>query len=94
MKLELKKPVMVGETGAPVTTLVFREEVVAGDLRGLKFSEMNDMKLDDVLKIAGRLCGQPDVVMNRLSLFDAGEVTKFVLPLLQDGPETGTSASP
>jgi len=94
VKYELKKPIQVGEKGEPITALVFREDVVAGDLRGLKLGAMGDLATDDILKIAGRLCAQPDIVMNKLSLDDFAEVIKVVLPLLQGGPPTVTAPSP
>lgn len=94
MKYELKKPIQVGEKGEPITALVFREEMVAGDLRGIKMGSMGDLSSDDILKIAGRLCAQPDIVMNKLSIPDFAEVVKIVLPLLQGGPPTAIAPSP
>jgi hypothetical protein len=91
VKLALKRPIQVGETSAPITELTFREEVVAGDLRGIKQSSLADPLVDDVLKIAGRLTGQPDAVMNRLSPEDLGEVMGIVHGFFKAGPETGTT---
>lgn len=90
MKLALKKPIRVGETSPEITELTFREEVVAGDLRGIKQSSLADPLIDDVLKIAGRLTGQPDAVMNRLSAEDLAEVMATVHGFFAVGPETGT----
>lgn len=90
MKLVLKRPIRVGETGAPITELVFREEVVAGDLRGIKQKNLADPLIDDILTIAGRLTAQPDAVMNRLSPDDLGEVLQLVNGFFAPGPETGT----
>jgi hypothetical protein len=91
-KLILKKPVVVGEKGAPVTELNFREEVVAGDLRGLKLSG-SGLSTDDLLKISGRLCAQPDPVMNGLSIPDMTAVFDLVGDFLNDGHTTGDEAS-
>lgn len=94
MKYTLKKPITVGEKGQPVTELVFREEVVAGDLRGIKLSSMADLTADEVCKIAGRLCGQPDVVMSRLGIDDFAEVVRIINPFLNPGQPTGSNPSP
>lgn len=93
MKYTLKKPITVGEKGQPVTELVFREEVVAGDLRGIKISSMADLSADEACKIAGRLCGQPDVVMNRLGIDDFGAVLRIIGPFLNPGQPTGSEPS-
>lgn len=90
MRYTLKKAIQVGETQPPVTELVFREEVVAGDLRGIRMSGLADPSVDDLLKIGGRLCGQPEAVMNRLSPEDFGEVAAIVNGFFKAGPETGT----
>lgn len=86
--ITLKKPIQVGE-GPEVVELKFREEIVAGDLRGIKVSET--MLIDDVLKIAGRLCAQPDTVMNRLSVNsgDMAAVLELVSSFMSGGPTTG-----
>ncbi len=88
MKYTLKKPVQLGE-GEPVTELVFREELVSGDFRGLKVNSLSDPLMDDLLKIAGRLCAQPDVVMGKLGMLDLSEVIGIVGGFLQAGQETG-----
>jgi hypothetical protein len=68
----LKKPIQIGESAPPIAELRFREELRAGDLRGIIIRE--EMRFDDVLTILGRLCGQPDVVMNGLSMEDFEEI--------------------
>lgn len=90
MKLALKKPIRLGDTTPEVTELTFREEVVAGDLRGMRDSSLADPLVEDVLKIAGRLTGQPDAVMNRLSPEDFGGVRAIIHGFFKAGPETGT----
>lgn len=90
MKYTLKRPIRLTEASPEISELVFREEVVAGDLRGIKQSSLADPLVDDVLKIAGRLTGQTDAVMNRLSPEDLGEVMAIVHGFFKAGPETGT----
>ncbi len=84
--LKLKKPIMVGE-GEPITELSFRDEVCAGDMRGLAMRD--PMHWDDILKIAGRLCGQTDVVMNKLSFADTAKVVEMTGNFMSAGLETG-----
>jgi Phage tail assembly chaperone proteins, E, or 41 or 14 len=91
MKLTLAKPVAVGSE--TVTELNFREAVVAGDLRGIKMRSLADMTVDDVLKIGGRLCAQPDPVMNALCMDDVAELFKLVNDFLSGGQKTGTGSS-
>lgn len=81
MKLALKKPVQLGE-GLPVSELILREEITAGDLRGIKLSSLADPQADDMLKIAARLSGQPDVVIGKLCLEDFGSVVEAIRSFL------------
>ena len=92
MKLVLKKPIQLG-SDPEVTELVFRDEICAGDLRGIKLSSIADMATDDVLKIAGRLCAKPDAVMNKLGAADLFKVVEVVGGFLADGLGIGTAAS-
>lgn len=99
MKITLKKPIVLTGKGAgdqptteTITDLVFRDEVVSGDLRGIKASSLADPPVEDLLKIAGRLCGQPELVMNRLGMDDLGTVGLLVLDFLRAG-ETGASGT-
>jgi hypothetical protein len=89
---KLKKPIKVGETTEPVTELKLREEVCAGDLRGIKLSSLQDPMTDDLLKIAARLSGQTELVINKLGLEDMGEVLAAVVDFLGAGQGTGTTA--
>lgn len=92
--LKLKKPIAHGELSAPITELSFREEVVAGDLRGVAMRE--PMMFEDLLKIAGRLCGQPEAVMQKLSVTagDMNEVLQLVGNFMSGGQPTGSEQSP
>ena len=86
-KVVLRKPIQIGEEGAPITELTFRDEIVAGDMRGVPIRD--PPYWDDVLKIAGRLCAQPDPVMNKLSMADLQEVFALVNSFTGSGPATG-----
>lgn len=91
MRLVLKAPIPFGEQGPPISELVFREEVCAGDMRGLKVNSLADPTTDDILKIAGRLCAQPDAVMSKLKMADFLEVVGLVASFIKAGQETGTA---
>lgn len=92
MKYQLKKPVKIG-TAPDITELTFREEVCAGDLRGVKIQALQDPDTADILKLGGRLCAQPDEVMNRLGIADLLETTRMVTGFLFSGLLTGNEAS-
>ncbi len=89
MRIVLKKPVKLGEEIAPVTELNMREEVVSGDLRGMKVSELADPPVEQALKLAGRLCGQTDLVMLKLSAVDTLEVVGAALGFFAGGLTDG-----
>lgn len=97
MKLVLKRPIRVGEKGE-LTELVLRERICAGDYRGLKLGSLMtspaEVSIDDFLKIAARLAGQPDLVMNDLSEEDLGAVIEAVISFRLAGQKTATTASP
>lgn len=90
MILKLKEPVTIGSI--TVTELNFRERVVAGDLRGVPMRD--PMYFEDLLKIAGRLCAQPDPVMNALGVEDAMEVVATVGGFIGGSQKTGPAPSP
>jgi hypothetical protein len=94
VKLTLKEPIEIGEKGAPVTELVFRERIVSGDLRGIRLSELGDPPVEKLLTVAGRLAGQPDIVMSRLGLLDLDEVVDAVSGFIKACRKIGTAASP
>lgn len=94
----LKKPIQITGKGAggsenteTISELKFRNEVVAGDMRGIPVRD--PMDYGDLLKIAGRLCGQPDHVINRLSFADMTEVISLVSGFMGSGQETGPTDS-
>lgn len=89
MKLVLKEPIVMGDM--TITELNVRERVVAGDLRGIPMR--NPMLTDDLLKIAGRLCAQPDNVMNALGLEDFEQLAEVVMGFSNGGQRTPTTPS-
>ncbi len=98
MKYALKDPIAIlsKDTGLPIETvseLTFRESVCAGDLRGIKASALGDPMIDDIIKIAGRLSGQSEAVMIRLSFQDLDEIGALVFGFLHAGRKTGTTQS-
>ena len=91
MRLALKKPVQNGSE--TVSELTLREDVIAGDLRGIKMSALADPSTDDLLKIAGRLCAQPDTVMSKLCPADMLAVMEATGGFLSAGLEIGKTQS-
>jgi hypothetical protein len=90
MKYKLQEPITLGE-GEPITELTLREKIVAGDMRGLAMRD--PMQHDEILKLIGRLAGQPDPVVNRMAFADYVEVSALVAGFMEPGPATGTKQS-
>ena len=97
----LKKPIVLtgkGEgdkaTTETITELHFREDIVSGDLRGIKASSLADPPVEDLMKIAARLCGQPEIVTNRLGMHDTGEVGALVIGFLRAGENEASGTTP
>lgn len=89
MKLTLKDPVRFGtET---IAELEVREGITAKDLRGVKITELE--VTDNLLKVSGRLCAQPDPVMDALSFRDLIALFEVVSGFLGVGPKTGSGGS-
>lgn len=86
VKVKLKKPIAFGDQ--TITELIIRDEVVAGDMRGIPMRD--PMWFDDVLKLLGRLAAQPDPVINKLSFEDLAEVAPLVAGFIGGSPPTGT----
>lgn len=82
MIIKLERPLRVGEKGAEITELVLRERLCAGDYRGLKLGSLmttvGEVPIDDYLKIASRLSGQPDAVINDLGEADLAQVISAI----------------
>lgn len=91
VNLVLKDPVTLGEHGSPVTELAFREKICGGDLRGIKVAALtSEMLVDDLLKIAARLSGQPDALFLRLSQRDIFSILETVGGFYTAGLEIGS----
>lgn len=86
MKLVLKDPVQLGES--LISELTFREKIIGNDLKGIAIRE--NMLYDDLLKIGGRLAGQTEVVMGKMSFHDVVKVAEIVASFLSDGQGTGS----
>jgi hypothetical protein len=71
--IKLEEPIKFGSE--VISELNFRKPK-AKDLRSLSMSA----KADDLLKLAGKLCGQPDSVIDEMCIDD----TKKVLDLVSD----------
>lgn len=79
----LKEPVQVGtET---ITELHFRTPR-AKDLVAMPVSGHTH---GDIMALAGKLCGQPPIVIESLGMEDYGEVAAIVGGFTQPGPATG-----
>ena len=98
MIIKLERPLEVGEKGKTITELVLRERLCAGDYRGLKLGSLmtsiGEVPVDDYLKIASRLSGQPDVVIHDMSETDLARVINAINSFRQAGPKTETTGSP
>jgi hypothetical protein len=69
--VKLEKPIKHGSES--IAELIFREPK-AKDLRGLSMQA----KADDLLKLAGKLCGQPDSVIDEMCIADTKKVLDLV----------------
>lgn len=80
--LKLKHPVKFGEE--TVTVLEFRR-IKGKELRRLPANPTTD----DMLKLAGALCGQPDSFIDEVDAEDIFAITELVEGFFPDGPTTG-----
>jgi hypothetical protein len=88
VKYKLKRPVTVGSE--TLAELNLREEVCAGDLRGVKLASLGDPTADDLLKLIARLSGRHDVEIAKLHPVDFLELSAAVVGFFGAGLETGT----
>lgn len=86
--LKLKDPIQFGSE--TIDELSFRP-MNAGDAR--KVQRREGYEIDYVLKLAGRLCGQPDAALDLLSMDDLAEVAKVVEGFSPTSPPTGGTPS-
>ncbi len=91
--VKLTHPIQ-GPGGNLVEELVFRRPV-AEDFDGLTLTIGDTGMVIDftqMRKLAGKVCGQTDVVMRKLDIADMGEVGKLVMGFIEAGQETGEKA--
>lgn len=88
MQYVLKKPVKLGEQGETVTALTLRDEVCAGDMRGITMR--TELDYGDAIKLISRLSGQPEALVNKLHFADFSELAVVVVGFLNAGPATGS----
>lgn len=95
MKYTLQKPIKIGDA-EPIKELTLREDICAGDLRGIKLVQMAEMPTDDLLKIIGRISGRSQPELDKLSMADLGALGSLVLDFLGGGTTTaaGKTSSP
>lgn len=86
---KLAKPLKHGET--EITELVFTREPVAGDLRGMRLSELD--KADNLYTVIGRLTAHPPSVMQNLGMEDLVECAGFVESFFPNGQRTGSGSA-
>jgi len=77
--VKLKAPISRGENSEAVQELIFSREPKVGDLKGIR---LDNIRTDDLIMVAGRLCNQPPSVMDKLSLADAINVVEVIMPFL------------
>ena len=77
--IKLKEPITRGTNSEAIQELVFSREPRVGDLKGIK---LDNIRTDDLIMVAGRLCNQPPSVMDQLSLADAVAVVEVIMPFL------------
>lgn len=99
MKLVLTRPLKVGDKGVELHELTLRERLCAGDYRGLKLGSLMStdagaVPVDDYLKIASRISGQPDAVINDLSEEDLAAVVNAINSFRQAGQKPATAGAP
>ncbi len=80
--LKLKEPIQFGSESITELTFV---KMKAKHLRGLP----DKPKMDDLLNLAGKVCGQTPRVMDELGMEDAMAVLEIVSAFLPSSPQTG-----
>lgn len=88
MKYTLSTPVQNGSE--TVTEITLREKVTTGDLRDVSLSSLvGEVRGGEIEKLIGRLSGQPDNVVSKLSARDCLKLAELILGFLDLGPRTG-----
>lgn len=90
--VKLKRPIPWGDE--TITELAFRE-IEAGDLFGFTLGALTaEADLASLLRLAGRLCGQPEAVIKKVKGPDLGEVLKLLVGFIDAIQPTGSEESP
>lgn len=79
----LKHPVTVGSE--TISVLSFRRPV-AGDFKDVS---LQNITAGDLMKAAGKMCGQPQQVIEKIDLEDVFALTELVTDFLPSGLLTG-----
>lgn len=83
----LRHPIAFGSE--TVSELRFRRGRL-GDLKGIALpSDAAAVRMDDLILLAGRLCGQPPALIERLDEDDSGEVLALALGFIGRSLSTG-----
>lgn len=87
MKFKLETPVVFGSE--TISELDLRDEVVTGDMRGIKASELADPLPEVVSKFVARLSGRPEAgaIVMKMKPKDYFELVKVVLGFLKLGQD-------
>lgn len=86
--VKLKHPVSHGSE--TISELAFRRGRLA-DMKGVSMGLLS-VEADVLMKIAGRMCGQPSAVIEQLDEDDAAEVMRIALGFYMRCLQTGTPA--
>lgn len=86
-KITLQKPIRFGDD--VIAELDLREPT-AGDFRGLVMRTDGAIDMDTMLTLAGRSCGHPPSVIDKLGCADLMQVLAVVGGFIGGGPRIGT----
>lgn len=92
--IQLQKPIRLTDIAPVVSELYMRDELCTGDLRGIRARFISDPTFDEIVKIASRLAGQPEELLNKMSIADFDQVGAAVLNFFGNGQAIGTTPSP
>jgi len=76
--IKLAHPIEFGKT--TIEELTFRKGRL-GDMKGIRVGEA--VPMEGIMAVAGRMCGQPLAVMEKLDEEDAGEVVSIALGFIE-----------
>jgi len=92
--VKLKTPITFGS--ATIGELTFRRPK-AKDFAGIEL-KIGDgglvLDFSSILRLAGRLCGQPDAVIGEVDIGDFTEITEIVMGFIMPGRPIGETGSP